>query len=195
MSQDVKSHDAKILKRIAVFCGSRPGTDPIYGETATALGRRLAERGLGLVYGGGKVGLMGMIADAVLEAGGEVIGVIPQSLEEREVAHRGLSRLHVVDSMHDRKALMYHLSDAMVALPGGIGTFDEFFEALTWNQLGLHDKPCGLLNVAGYYDPLVAMIGRAHEKGYVSAWNRFLLIDDDGASLLDRLLERQGELS
>lgn len=155
------------LRRIAVFCGSSPGAKPVYQEVAREVGALLAKRQLGLVFGGGKVGLMGATADAVLAGGGEVIGVIPRILEEREVAHRGLTELQVVETMHERKRRMYAMSDAMIALPGGIGTFEEIFEALTWNQLELHAKPCGLLNVDGYYDPLVEMLERSVDQGFV----------------------------
>lgn len=179
------------LQRIAVFCGSRHGTDEAYGGAARRLGEVLVRRGLGLVYGGGRVGLMGTIADTVMAGGGEVIGVIPQRLKDREVAHQGISELHVVDSMHDRKALMYRLADAVVALPGGIGTLDELFEALTWNQLGYHQKPCGLLNVAGYFDPLVTMIRRAGEHGFVPRADALLAVAGDGEELIEQLAVRR----
>jgi uncharacterized protein (TIGR00730 family) len=174
--------------RVCVFCGSRSGDSPIYAETAHILGTLLAVRGHGLVYGGGNIGLMGLIADAALDAGGEVIGVIPQHLLEREVAHAHLTQLHVVDSMHTRKALMADLSDLFVAAPGGFGTLDELCEILTWAQLGLHHKPCGLLNVAGYFDPLLAMFDQATREGFLSAPHRQLIIsDEDPIRLLDRL--------
>jgi hypothetical protein len=160
------------VERVCVFCGSSPGNRPEYRETAEALGRAFAERGIGLVYGGASVGSMGAIADAVLAGGGQVIGVMPRTLVEREVAHHGLSELHVVESMHDRKALMTQLSDAFVALPGGHGTLDELFEALTWSQLGIHDKPIAILNVAGYWDPLLAMMERASEEGFLRPTDR-----------------------
>jgi uncharacterized protein (TIGR00730 family) len=137
------------LKRVCVFCGSNAGLRPEYADAARRLARVLSSRGIGVVYGGGNIGLMGIIADAMLETGAEVIGVIPQSLVEREVAHAGLTALHVVQTMHERKAMMSSLSDAFIAMPGGFGTFDEFFEVLTWSQLGYHRKPCGLLDVAG----------------------------------------------
>src|SRR6185503_14872599 len=143
------------MSRLCVFCGSSPGHDPAYGAAAAQLGRVLAERGIGLVYGGGRVGLMGILADAALAAGGEVIGVIPQALLDREIGHRGLTQLRVVDSMHSRKALMGDLADGFIALPGGIGTLEELFEVWTWAQLGLHRKPCGLLDANGFYAPLV----------------------------------------
>ncbi len=178
------------LRRVAVFCGSRHGTEDAYVRASRGLGELMVRRGLGLVYGGGDVGLMGVIADAVLDNGGEVIGVIPESLRAREVAHEGLTELHVVDSMHERKRLMYSLADAMIALPGGIGTFDEFFEALTWNQLGIHRKPCGLLNVEGYYDPLVAMVRRAGDKRFVPAPEELIAVAGEAAELLDELGRR-----
>jgi uncharacterized protein (TIGR00730 family) len=137
------------LQRICVFCGSSAGVDEVYAEAARALGRALVGRSIGLVYGGGRVGLMGEIADSVLDAGGEVIGVIPKALVEREISHQGLTDLHIVGTMHERKALMNDLSDSFIALPGGNGTLEEFFEVLTWSQLGFHEKPCGLLEVAG----------------------------------------------
>ena len=178
------------LQRVAVFCGSSPGADPIYREAAVELGELLVRRGLGLVYGGGNVGLMGTVADTVMEGGGEVVGVIPRMLVEREVAHHGITDLRVVGSMHERKRLMYQLSGAMLALPGGMGTFEELFEALTWNQLGLHQKRCGLLNVAGYYDPLAEMVDKAVEEGFVRTPHReYLCVETDPGRLLDRLAE------
>jgi uncharacterized protein (TIGR00730 family) len=148
------------MKAVCVYCGSNTGSKPAYAKRAMALGTRLARDGLALVYGGGNVGLMGIVADAVLEAGGEVVGVIPQQLVDWEVAHRGVTRLEVVDSMHARKARMFDLADAFVALPGGFGTLDEMFEMLTWRQLGLGDKPCAFLDVDGFYAPLMAMVDR-----------------------------------
>ncbi|WP_018412600.1 LOG family protein [Methyloversatilis thermotolerans] len=173
--------------RVCVFCGSRTGDAPIHADTARRFGRLIASQGHGLVYGGGNIGLMGVIADSALEQGGEVIGVIPQHLLEREVAHQGLSQLHVVDSMHTRKALMADLADFFVAAPGGFGTLDELCEILTWAQLGLHRKPCGLLNIAGYFDPLLAMFDRATHEGFLSQSHRQLIVSDDDPS---RLLER-----
>jgi len=164
------------MARICVFCGSSPGTDPRYLTAARDMGRTLAGRGLGLVYGGGSVGLMGAVADAALEAGGEVIGVIPQVLQIRELAHQRLTTLHVVGSMHERKALMAELADGFVALPGGMGTLEELSEVLTWAQLGLHARPCGLLDVAGYYDPLIAFFDRAVEAGFLRPAHRRLLV-------------------
>ncbi|MGD9904606.1 MAG: TIGR00730 family Rossman fold protein [Vicinamibacterales bacterium] len=176
------------MRRVCVFCGSSHGARPAYAEAARALGRLLAERGLGLVYGGGNVGLMGVVADAVLAAGGEVIGVIPHGLMAREIGHRGVTTLHVVDSMHERKAQMAALADAFVALPGGIGTFEELFEAITWTQLGLHAKPCGLLNVAGFYDDLLRFLDGAWAEGFIKPETRAILsASADPVALLDRL--------
>ena len=176
------------LKRICVFCGSHFGADPAYRAAAVDFGRQMVERGLGLVYGGGDVGMMGTLADEVMAGGGEVIGVIPRSLRDREVAHEGITDLQVVDSMHERKRLMYAQADAVVALPGGIGTLDELFESMTWNQLGIHLKPAGVLNVGGYFDPLVAMLDRALEQGFVGrAYTDFLLVEPTADALLDAL--------
>lgn len=161
--------------RWCVFCGSSAGTNPVYRAAATELGTALAAANIELVYGGGHVGLMGAVADAVLAAGGTVIGVIPRTLAEREVAHLGLTQLHVVESMHERKALMADLSDGFVALPGGFGTFEEFCEAVTWVQLGIQTKPCVLLDVNGYYEPLIAMFDRAVEDGFVNMRNRLII--------------------
>ena len=177
------------IRSIAVFCGSRHGRNPAYAEDARTLGRLLAERGIRLVYGGGRVGLMGEVADAVMAGGGEVIGVIPSLLTEYEVEHRGLSQLHEVGSMHERKALMEQLSDAFIVLPGGYGTLDETCEILTWCQLGLHRKPLGLVNTAGYYDLLTAFIDRSLDEDFISARSRALLIvEPTPLALLDRLL-------
>jgi uncharacterized protein (TIGR00730 family) len=176
------------MKRICVFCGSRTGANPVYAEQTRLLGEALARRGLGLVFGAGHVGLMGVLADAVRLHGGETIGVIPQVLVERELAHQQLTDLRVVDSMHDRKALMAGLSDAFLALPGGYGTLDELFEILTWAQLKFHDKPIGLLNVNGFFDPLLQWIDRAIADDFVKAKSRELLIvDTDVERLLDRI--------
>ena len=176
------------MKSICVFCGSSAGTRPVYAEAARATGRLLAERGIGLVYGGGNVGLMGEVADAVLAAGGEVTGVIPRALMEREVGHRGLTTLHVVGSMHERKALMVDLADGFVALPGGYGTLDELCEALTWSQLGIHAKPCGVLNVDGYFDALLALFDHATREGFVRPAHRELVLQSsDPAALLDSM--------
>ena len=179
-----------MAKRIGVFCGSSLGALPCYAQAATALAQDLAAQGIGIVYGGGKVGLMGVLADAALAAGAEVIGVIPLSLERKELAHTGLSDLRVVASMHERKALMAELSDAFIALPGGYGTFEEFCEVLTWTQLGLHRKPCGILNVEGYYDHLLKLFDRAVADEFVKPVHRsIVLADSDHAALVKNLLE------
>jgi uncharacterized protein (TIGR00730 family) len=176
------------VQRLCVFCGSSAGTRPEYLAAARALGRVLAERGVGLVYGGASVGLMGAVADAALAAGGHVAGVIPRALVEREIAHPGLSELHVVRTMHERKALMNELSDGFVALPGGIGTLEELFEVWTWAQLGVHGKPCALLDVAGFYAPLLAFLDHARDEGFVRERQRaMLLVDDDAARLVERM--------
>lgn len=175
------------MKRICVYCGSSPGRDDAYREAARALGAELAGRGLGLVYGGASVGVMGAVADAVLAEGGEAIGIIPKALATKEVAHPSLSELHVVQSMHERKALMAELSDGFAALPGGWGTIEELFEILTWAQLGFHEKPCGVLNVAGYYDDLARFLEHAMAEQFVrEAYRAMLMIEDDPAALLDR---------
>jgi len=175
------------MKRICVFCGSSPGKSPAYGAAARKLGQVLAKRGLSLVYGGSKVGLMGEVAEAVLAAKGEVIGVIPGPLANKELAHRGLSDLRVVDSMHERKALMAELSDGFIALPGGMGTFEEFFEITTWAQLGMHSKPCGLLNIAHYYDKLIQFLDQAMQECFIKPAHRALMmVASDADSLLDR---------
>ena len=176
------------MRTLCVFCGSRSGGRPVYHEAAEHFGRLLTARGIGLVYGGGRVGLMGTLADSALARGGKVTGVIPRALVEREVAHNGLTTLHVVDSMHERKELMARLSDAFVALPGAFGTFEEFLEAVTWTQLGIHRKPCGVLNVANYFDPLLELCNRAVTEGFMTAETRGIVIaDDDAERLLDRL--------
>jgi uncharacterized protein (TIGR00730 family) len=177
------------MKRACVFCGSNAGIRPEYGIAAQGLAAVLARRGLGLVYGGGNVGLMRALADSMLQAGGEVIGVIPQSLVANEVAHHGVTELRIVDTMHQRKALMNELSDAFIALPGGFGTLEEFFEILTWSQLGIHGKPIGLLNVSGYYDSLLAMLDHAVSERFLRPAHRELVIaDTDADSLVQRLL-------
>jgi uncharacterized protein (TIGR00730 family) len=174
------------MERVCVFCGSSVGRRPAYLDAARAMGRALARRGLALVYGGGGVGLMGAAADAALEAGGEVIGVIPRALELRELAHPRLTTLHVVGSMHERKAKMAELAHGFVALPGGMGTLEELAEILTWAQLGLHARPCGLLDVDGYYEPLITFFDRAVEEGFVRPEHRSLLVvADDPDALLD----------
>jgi uncharacterized protein (TIGR00730 family) len=176
------------MRRVCVFCGSRTGTAPVYADAARSLGAALVRRGLGLVYGAGNVGLMGVLADAALAQGGAVIGVIPKALVDRELAHAGLTQLHVVETMHQRKALMADLSGAFVALPGGYGTADEFFEILTWAQLGLHTKPIGLLNVAGFFDPLVAWADHCVREGFLRPQHRALLgVASEPDALLDLL--------
>ncbi len=176
------------MKRVCVFCGSSVGVKPVYTEAAHEMGRLIASRGIGLVYGGGNVGLMGVVADAALEAGGQVIGVIPRALANREIAHMGLTDLYVVDSMHARKAMIAELSDAFIAMPGGVGTFEEFFEAVTWTQLGLHRKPCALLNVDGFYTPLALFIDQAVSDGFIRPVHRAaIVVDSDPARLLGTL--------
>jgi uncharacterized protein (TIGR00730 family) len=175
------------MRRLCVFCGSSTGNDPRHADAARATGRALAARGIGIVYGGGSVGLMGALADAALAAGGEVVGVIPRALQLRELAHARLSELHVVRSMHERKALMARLADGFVALPGGMGTLEELAEVLTWAQLGLHARPCGLLDVAGYWQPLVTFFDRAVAEGFLRPEHRRLMIvAGDVDTLLDR---------
>jgi uncharacterized protein (TIGR00730 family) len=176
------------MERVCVFCGSSPGAKPEYAEAAVELGRELAARGLGLVYGGAEVGLMGTLADAVIGAGGEAIGVIPGSLVDREIAHRALADLRIVGSMHERKATMVDLADGFVALPGGSGTLDELFEAFTWAQLGIHHKPIGVLDVCGYWTPLLRFLDQAVEERFLRADHRdSLLVEREPAALLDRL--------
>jgi uncharacterized protein (TIGR00730 family) len=175
------------MKRICVYCGSSPGRLPQYREAARLLGYEIAERGLGLVYGGASVGVMGAVADAVLEQGGQAIGVIPSSLATKEVSHSGLDELIVVNSMHERKAKMAELSDGFIALPGGWGTIEEIFEMLTWAQLGFHEKPCGLLNIASYYDYLFAFLENAIEQRFVKEEFRpMIMIEQTADTLLDR---------
>jgi uncharacterized protein (TIGR00730 family) len=176
------------VERVCVFCGASSGRRPSYAEAARGFGEELARRGIGLVYGGGRVGLMGAVADGALSAGGEAIGVIPQALVERELAHTGLTELHVVDSLHERKALMADLSDAFVALPGGFGTLDELMEQLTWSQLGLHAKPVGLLDVDDYWAPLIALARHATEEGFVRESDlAAIAVGGNAGLLLDRL--------
>ena len=176
-----------MIQRVCVFCGSNDGARPEYLAAATALGQQLAARNIGLVYGGAGVGLMGAVADAVLAAGGEVTGVMPRSLVEREVAHAKLRDLRVVGSMHERKATMADLADAFIALPGGLGTLEEFFEVWTWAQLGEHAKPLGMLNVAGYYDPLLVFFDRLVSERFVLPEHRaMVLVEQDSAVLLSR---------
>jgi uncharacterized protein (TIGR00730 family) len=174
------------MKRVCVFAGSSAGAKRSYADAAVALARQLAARGVELVYGGGCIGLMGVLADAMLAADGRVIGVIPQRLVELEVGHRGITELKIVGSMHERKATMADLSDGFIALPGGFGTLEELFEVLTWGQLGLHAKPCGLLNVAGYFDPLLAFLDGARDQAFVKPAHRAMLaVADDPGRLLD----------
>jgi len=177
------------MRRLCVFCGSSSGNRKSYRAAAEELGGFLASKKIGLVYGGGKVGLMGALADAALAAGGEVIGVIPEHLMAREVGHMGLTDMRVVGSMHERKALMADLSDAFVALPGGYGTFEEFCEALTWSQLGLHQKPCGLLNVEGYYSPLLEMFDRAVEERFLKSENRGIVLSHERIPTLIEMMD------
>ncbi|WP_148863111.1 LOG family protein [Marinobacter fonticola] len=171
--------------RIAVFCGSSPGEDPVFAEGARLMGKTIAEAGHGLVFGGGKVGLMGILADSVLEHGGEVIGVIPHMLKEREVAHAGVTELLVVDDMHQRKARMNALANAFIAMPGGPGTLEEIFEVWTWAQLGYHDKPCAFFNVAGYYDQLFGFFDTMRDNGFLKPLYRdMLIVQDDPGRIL-----------
>jgi uncharacterized protein (TIGR00730 family) len=176
------------MKRLAVYCGSATPADPRYIEAARAVGHAFAEQGIGLVYGGGRLGLMGAVADAVLAGGGEVVGVIPTALVDAEVAHKGCTELHVVDTMHQRKQLFTDLSDGFVTIPGGTGTMDELWEAMSWAQLGYHMKPVGLLNVAGYYDGLLQFWAKMGETGFVRPQHRGLLIhSDDLGDLLTKM--------
>ena len=180
---------SRTIDYVGVFCGSSPGADPAFAEVSRALGHELAGRGMGLVYGGGRVGLMGVIADAVLERGGEAHGVITQALEAKELAHLGLTSLEVVGTMHGRKAAMTERSDAFVMMPGGFGTLDEFLEVLTWSQLGIHAKPCGILNTHGFFDPLLEMFEAASRERFLRIEHRdMLVVDQDPVSLLDRLV-------
>jgi uncharacterized protein (TIGR00730 family) len=178
------------MQRLCVFCGSSGGSRPIYAEATRGLGKALVAHGVGLVYGGGHVGLMGILADSVLDAGGSVIGVIPQALVDKELAQGGLTQLHVVTTMHQRKALMADLADGFAALPGAFGTADELFEILTWAQLGLHAKPIGLLNVAGYFDPLRAWLDHAVREGFLRSAHRRLLLEAEEPERLLDLLEQ-----
>lgn len=178
------------MNRVCVYCGSNPGRDGAYLEATEAFGQEAARRNIGVVYGGASVGLMGALADAALDAGGEVIGVIPDALLEREVAHDRLSDLQVVSSMHERKRAMVDLADGFVALPGGLGTLEEIFEVLTWAQLGFHEDPCGLLDVAGYYSNLVAHLDHAADEGFVRPHHReMILVESEPATLLDRFTD------
>ncbi len=176
------------IRAVCVYCGASPGHDPVYAEAARALGREMVRQELHLIYGGGHVGLMGIIADAVLEAGGEVTGVIPRALMDAEVGHNRLTRLRVVKDMHERKALMAEQADGFIAMPGGIGTLEELFEAMTWAQLGFHEKPVGLLNVNRFYDKLLAFLSLQAQEGFLRAEHRHLLLTEtDAALLLQRL--------
>jgi uncharacterized protein (TIGR00730 family) len=176
------------MKRLAVYCGSATPADPIYMETARMVGEALAERGIGVVYGGGRLGLMGAVADAALAEGGEVIGVIPEALQSSEVTHRGCTQVHVVKGMHERKRMFTDLSDGFLTMPGGVGTMDELWEAVSWAQLGYHAKPVGLLNAHGFYDKLIAFNTHMAETGFIREQHRQILIaDDDLGSLLDRM--------
>jgi uncharacterized protein (TIGR00730 family) len=177
-----------MLRRVCVFCGSNAGARPAYRQAAQTVGRLLGRRGIELVYGGGHIGLMGIVADSCLSEGGRVIGVIPQALADKEVAHAGLTELRIVRSMHERKSVMAELSDAFLALPGGYGTWEELFEVLTWSQLGIQRKACAILNVEGYYDPLLEMADKALSDGFLRGVHRDLLLADvDAERLLDRL--------
>lgn len=176
------------LRRVCVFCGASSGNDPRFASSARAMGEALASTGIGVVYGGGRVGMMGQLADGALALGGEVIGVIPRALMEKELGHTGVTELRIVESMHERKALMASLSDAFAALPGGFGTLEELLEALTWSQLGLHRKPCGLLSVAGYFAPLLEQLDRATKYGFVARLDRALLrVAGDPLTLVEAL--------
>jgi hypothetical protein len=180
-----------MIRTICVFCGSSHGVRAGYEAAARAFAESAARRGIRLVYGGASVGLMGVIADAALLAGGEVVGVIPRQLVDREIAHRGLTTLHVVDTMHERKAMMADLSDAFVALPGGLGTLEELFEVWTWGMLGLHSKPYGVLDVDGYYSPLIHFLDHARDEGFIRPAQRAVLaVETDATRLLDRLVSR-----
>ena len=177
------------MRRICVFCGSSSGNDPAYAALAHSVGEGLARRGIGVVYGGGRVGLMGVVADSALDAGGEVIGVIPQDMVDRELAHRGATELRIVGTLHERKAVMAELSDAFIALPGGLGTLEELAEVISWAQLGLHAKPIGLLGVGGYWADLLRWLDGAVAAGFVAPANRRLILE---AASFDELLARFG---
>ena len=180
------------VKSCCVFCGSSPGRELGYRECAESLGRELAARGIRLIYGGAEVGLMGAVADAVLGAGGEAVGVIPRALAAKEVMHHGLTELHIVGSMHERKSMMSGLAEGFIALPGGMGTMEELLETLTWAQLGVHDRPCGVLDVGGYYQPLLAMLDRAVEERFLRPEHRgLLMVEREPAALLDRFAQHQ----
>jgi uncharacterized protein (TIGR00730 family) len=187
-SSDGSPATRRKIQSLCVFCGSSSGSRPIYAEAATQLGRALAKQNAALVFGGGCVGLMGILADSVLAAGGQAVGVIPKALVEKEIAHQGLTKLHVVGSMHERKALMADLADAFVLLPGGYGSWEEFLEVATWLQLGIHRKPCAILNVAGYYDALLSLSSLALAEGFLRpAHKDMLIVESDPGQLLARL--------
>jgi uncharacterized protein (TIGR00730 family) len=176
------------VKSVCVYCGSSPGNRPEYAQAARALGKALVDNGMSLVYGGGKVGLMGVVADAVLEHGGKAIGIIPEALMQKEVGHRGLTELHVVRNMHERKQMMADLAEAFIAMPGGVGTFEELFETFTWLQLGYHAKPVGLLNVAGFYDGMLGFLSHAVQEGFLKQVHADLLhVSDTAEGLLGKL--------
>jgi uncharacterized protein (TIGR00730 family) len=178
----------RTINKLCVFCGSNTGARPEYEKAADALGKLLAKSGIALVYGGGRVGLMGVLADSILAAEGQAIGVMPRALVEKEIAHPGLTQLHVVGSMHERKALMAGLADAFVLLPGGFGSWEEFCEVVTWAQLGIHQKPCGVLNVLGYYDALLSLASHAVEEGFVRSTHRdMVIVEEEAEILLSRL--------
>lgn len=182
------------MKRVCVFCGSRTGSNPVYAAAAKEFGALLVQHGLGLVFGGGHIGLMGVIADAVLAAGGEVIGVIPQALRDKELAHAGVQQMHIVSTMHQRKAIMADLSDAFVALPGGFGTGDEFFEIVTWRQLRIHAKPVAILNTAGFFDPLLAWLDHVVAEDFIKrAHRQQLIVETSPMELVKRLLAVPGQ--
>jgi len=176
------------MKHVTVFCGSSAGTDPVYGSAAFRLGSTLAKKGIGVVYGGARVGLMGAVADGALSAGGEVRGVLPRFLQNKEIGHAGLTELLLVDTMHERKMKMHALSDGLIALPGGYGTMEEFFEMLTWGQLGLHQKPAGLLNIRGFYDPLLAQVQTMVDQGFLkTALKDMILVSEEVDTLLEMM--------
>jgi uncharacterized protein (TIGR00730 family) len=182
------SQPVRRVRRLCVFCGSSSGARPIYAEAAAELGRELVKSGVALVFGGGRVGLMGVVADSVLAAGGQAIGVMPRALVEKEIAHTSLTKLHVVESMHQRKAMMADLADAFLLLPGGYGSWEEFLEVVTWLQLGIHRKPCALLNVAGYYDALLSLASHALAEGFLRpAHKEMLIVEENPTRLLARL--------
>ncbi|OIJ12522.1 Rossman fold protein, TIGR00730 family [Anaerobacillus alkalilacustris] len=178
------------MKKVAVFCGSRTGHDPKYMEAAKQLGKKLAEAKIDLVYGGSMVGCMGAVADAVMEGGGEVIGVIPKKLAKIEVAHQNLTKLHIVETMHERKAMMADLADGFIALPGGSGTMEEWFEVLTWAQIGYHKKPCSLLNINDYYTPLISFFDHMIEQGFVNKEHKQLIIVENEIDKLINILKQ-----